>query len=203
MPNTLFVMEKANLFCGKVAADQANSNHLILAELKLPTMDEQYVDHRAGGAPLAIEVDTIVARLEATFVLAGWTSQVNKLFYSWAADDNWFTAYGLVRDRVNGRPLQAIAQMKGRLGRADPVNWRNGDLQHWNYSIRGIVHYELVLADQPMYLWDFYSNTFIVGGRDRNADTNITLATGATNVAANIIPSSPVINAGGGGTIGV
>ena len=44
MPNMLLTMEKANLFCGKTAADEANSNHLILAEMKLPMMDEQYVD---------------------------------------------------------------------------------------------------------------------------------------------------------------
>lgn len=187
MPNMLLTMEKANLFCGKTAADEANSNHLILAEMKLPMMDEQYVDHRAGGAPLAIEVDTIVARLESTFVLAGWTPQVAELFYSWAADDNWFTAYGLVRDRATGDALQAVALLRGRLGRADPVNWRNGELQHWNYSIRGIVHYELVLADEPVYFWDFYTNTFIVGGVDRNAQINAALVTGATNAAPVII----------------
>lgn len=193
MPNPLLVMEKANLFVGKTAADEANSNHLIIAELKLPMLDEQYVDHRAGGAPLAIEVDTIVARLEATFVLAGWAPQVADRFYSWNPDDNWFTAYGAVRDRDSGDLLQAIALMRGRLGRADPVNWRNGELQHWNYSIRAITHYELMLADTSLYIYDFFTNTFVIGGVDRMAPINAAILTGSTNVA-------PIITAAGTST---
>jgi P2 family phage contractile tail tube protein len=196
VPNPLLVMEKANLFVGKTAADESNSNHLIIAELKLPMMDEQYVDHRAGGAPLAIEIDTIVARLEATFVLAGWTEQVATRFYSWDPNDNWFTAYGAVRDRDSGDLLQAIALMRGRLGRVDPVNWRNGELQHFNYSIRAITHYELMLADASFYIYDFFNNTFMIGGVDQMAAINGALLTGSTNVAPIITGGATATPAG-------
>jgi phage tail tube protein FII len=174
-------MEAANLFCGKTAADEGNSNHIVLSELQLPSMERQYSDHRATGAPVAIEIDTVTARPEATFMILGWTPQIMSLYQSWAGDDNWFTAYGLVRDRVSGVALQAIAVMRGQLGRVNPQNWRKGDLMHHNYSIRAMTYYQLVLADQPVFLWDFFSNTLIVGDKDVNADTNALLLTGATN----------------------
>jgi len=183
-------MKKANLFCGKEAADESNSNHLVLAELKLPTMEEQYVDHRPGGGPITIEIDLMVNRLEATFSLVGWSPQVAELFNSWVADDNWFTAYGYVQDQITGEASQGIALFRGRLGRAEPVNWRPGDLQHWNYSIRSILHYELVLADESLYLYDFANNTFLVGGVDRMADINAQLQTGATNISPIIVSSA-------------
>ena len=79
MANPLVTLEAANLFCGKVPELITPSNHLVLAELKLPAWDEQYVDHRPGGAPVAIEIDTVFARPEVTFTLAGWNHQVNSL----------------------------------------------------------------------------------------------------------------------------
>lgn len=77
MANTVYVMESANLFAGD--HDPAASNHLALQEVKLPELAENFVDHAAGGAAIAIEVDTHIARLEVTFNLAGWTPHVMTL----------------------------------------------------------------------------------------------------------------------------
>jgi P2 family phage contractile tail tube protein len=177
-------MESANLYCGKSSKDQGASNHLTLTEIQLPMLEEQYVEHRAGGAPVAIEIDTVVGRLEATFAVIGWTPQISQLFHSWATDDNYFTMYGVVRDRVSGDAQQAVSLMKGRLARSAPTNWRRGDVLNWNYSIKGITHYELALSGAGLiYFWDFFTNTLQVGGSDRNANTNSLLATGAVHVS--------------------
>jgi P2 family phage contractile tail tube protein len=181
----------ANLFCGAESADESNSNHLVLTEVKLPSLDNQFVDHRAGGAPITIEIDTIVGRLESTFVIAGWTPQISGLFYSWAGADNLFTMYGVVRDRQTGEAQQAIAYMRGKLGRSDPQNYRRGDVFHWNYAIRGITHYELQLADELIYFWDFFTNTFQVGGVNVMAAQNRFLDTGATLGAPVLSGRSP------------
>jgi P2 family phage contractile tail tube protein len=178
--NRLITLEAANLFCGSVPADITPSNHLTLAEIKLPAWDEQYVDHRAGGAPVAIEVDTIFARPECTFTLAGWSDQVAALIASWSEQENWFYAYCVLRDRMDGQAIEGVATMKGRLGRADPQNWRKGDLHHWAYSIRGMVYYQLKTDGEILYDWDFFNNTLVIGGEDRNADVNEILRTGAT-----------------------
>lgn len=197
--NTLLTMESANIFCGAGPADSQASNHLTLSEVKLPGFDEQYVDHRAGGAPVAIEIDTIFAKLDCTFSLAGWSPQVISLLNSWSAQQNTFSIYGAIRDRMSGEVQQAVAHIKGRLGRADPQNWRKGDLQHWQYAIRGIVAYQLSLAGGLMVSWDFFQNRLIIGTADTTLESNRSI-----NVPLNATASGVIVEGGivGGGTIG-
>lgn len=195
--NFVQTLEAANLFCGgNPVSDGVNpSNHLTLAELKLPGLTEQYTDHRAGGSPVAIEIDTIIQRLESTFMLLGWTPQVATLIKSWSANNNVFHAYGLIRDRQTGDAYQADAEIHGRLGQADPQNFRRGDAQHWTYAIRGITYYNLQVKNPtsgdntPVYLFDWFNNILQVGGNDVNADLNTALITGSTS--ATVVPTGP------------
>src|SRR5215467_6317814 len=120
MGNTLLSMEAANMYCGtQPGVNGQNSLHLELAEVKMPALNEQYVDHRAGGTPMTIEIDTIFAKPEITFQLLGWDTQVQELIGSWSQDQNKFWIYGLVRDRNSGAAIQSICQVKGRLGLSD------------------------------------------------------------------------------------
>ena len=41
-----------------------------------------------------------------------------------------------------------------------------------NYSINGVMHYELHFGGKEMVYWDFWTNEWRTGGVDRNADTN-------------------------------
>ncbi len=180
MANPFWTLEDANLFCGSQPDDGGASNHLILTEMKLPAIDQQYADHRATGASVSVEINTVIARLEVPFVMLGMTPQVMALIASWVQQQNWFTAYGVIRDQVTGEAAQAAAVLQGQLGRADPQNFRRGDVMHTNYSIRKIIHYELQIAGNQLYLWDFPTNTLVVNGVDRNLVINNFLVTGAT-----------------------
>ena len=102
----------------------------------------------------------------------------------WIDNENWFFAYCVLRDRQSGEAFEGVATMKGRLGRADPQNWRRGDLQHWAYSIRGIVYYQLKTDNDLLYEWNFFENLFIVGGVDRNERVNEILRTGMVTTTA-------------------
>jgi phage tail tube protein FII len=172
MPNPVMVMDYANLFCGAGPADDVASNHLVLTEVNLPAMDVQYSDHRAAGAPIYIELETGMARLETTFVLVGVNAQVQELVDSWITEQRKFFVFGNVRDHLTGIAYQAAAAMRGQLGRADPQNFRKGDVMHTNYSIREITHYEFGVADRMVYYWDFFTNTRIFGGKDFNREIN-------------------------------
>ena len=162
---SLLVMEKANLFCGIATT---NSLHLELVELKLPAMVETYIDHHPGGGVMGIEIDVIFNKLECNFHLLGWDSQVQTLIGSWEASQQTFTALGLLRDQMTGKTIQAIAQMRGRLGIADPQSFRVGDPMTWNYSIKGIMSYSLWVAGEPVYYWDFLTNALTVGSVSRS-----------------------------------
>jgi phage tail tube protein FII len=168
--SNVFTMESANLFCG--AHDRATSNHLRLLGLKLPGLEENYVDWNPGGAPIASEVETGINKLEATFNLAGWQPEVMKLIGTSKRERQVFTAYGVIRDRRQGIAVEARCIMQARLGRVNPTEFKRGDLQSHEYSIRGVVHYELYMKDDEIYYWDMFTNEFRIGGEDINVDTN-------------------------------
>ena len=175
MPNPVNDHGLRKLVLRRRPSDDAASNHLISTELNLPAMDVQYSDHRAAGAPIYIEIDTGMARLEATFVLVGLTPQVLNLVNSWVLTERKFFAYGNVRDHNTGITLQAAAAFIGQLGRADPQNFRKGDVMHTNYAIRAITHYEFKLAGQDLIVWDFFTNSRFFGGANKNAEINSNL----------------------------
>ena len=105
---TLYVMEAANIFAGD--HDPSASNHISIQTLKLPGLENNYVDHAPGGSPMAIEIDTHLNRLEATFNLAGWTPHVAVLLRQW--DQMMRTLHGARRD---SRP----AHRRGASGHGD------------------------------------------------------------------------------------
>ena len=60
--SNLYVWDAANLYCGD--EDPTKSKHLTLQNLRLPTLEEIFQDHHAGGARVAIEVDLGIKKLE-------------------------------------------------------------------------------------------------------------------------------------------
>lgn len=182
MPQTLefstYTMESVNLICGD-AGDGPNpgvSVHLVIRELKLPALEENMVEHTAGGAWVQIEIPMFVNKLESTFNLAGFQPDVMRLFGTNSRVLQSYTAYGLIRDRATGQALQARAHMSGRLSRVNPTNFRKNDLQDIEYRIGSIVHYELAMAETagtelvPIYKWDFFTSDFYVGDRNINEE---------------------------------
>lgn len=184
MPASLYTMESANMVCGDTgdATSPGISTHLEILELKLPSLEENYVDHQPGGAPVAIEVPMFVNKLEATFNLAGWNPGVMSMIGQSARAMQRFTAYGLIRDRRTGNGLQAIAIFEARLGKVNPTAFKKGDMMAHEYALRSIVHYELymqqVVGTEPteIYFWDFFTSTRRFGGVDLNDELNAILA---------------------------
>lgn len=187
--NTIWSFEEANLFCGKEASDQSASLHLKLADVKLPAIDEQYAEHRSLAAPIAFEINTILARLECTFSIVGFEPQVYGLPASWNEDQMWFDMYGVVRDQLTGEIIKGHAQFHGKLGRVDPQDWRRGDLFHTACSIQGIRRYVFALGDEQIYYWDFFTNTLIVRSDNRTADINEALNIPTTTLGLEATPT--------------
>ena len=184
--NPLYTMERANMYCGSGPADGDASNHLSLTDVKLPGFDKATADHHPGGAPVAVEVPLQFNRLECTFQLLGLTPQVLSLVGSWTTAQNTFYIYGNIRDQITGQEAQAAALIKGILGRADPQNWTATAAHHTQYALKAIVHYEFQIAGDEIYNWDFAGNQMIVGGVDRQANTNQNLMIPNTTVAAGL-----------------
>jgi phage tail tube protein FII len=184
MPNPLLVMEQANLYCGTAPSAEQASNHLALVSVQLPTLEMQFIDHRAGGAPVSTEVDVIQTRLECKFEILGLTPQImvlmgrhlfggNPLFADALAANNMgstdYYIFGHIRNYGTGEAVQSVAYLRGQLGQVEMQPFRHGAApMTTRYSIRSIVKYKFELAGQPIYEWDFFNNRWAIGGFDQN-----------------------------------
>lgn len=187
--SNVFTWEAANLFCGD--HDAATSNHLSLLDIKLPMLEENMTDWNPGGSPVASEVETGINKLEWTFNLAGWTPEVMTLIGTSQRQRQVFTGYSVLRDRRSGATVEGKAVAQGRLARVNPTSFKRGDLHQHEYSIKGIVHYELYMAEQEIYYWDMFTNELRIGGVDVNFDTNkILRIPGSAAVTSGATPNS-------------
>lgn len=170
---TIYVMEAANLFCG--SADPTKSKHLSLQELKLPALQATYQEHMAGGAPVQIEIETGIQKLEPTFKLLGWDPDVLILFGLGSQIKQQFTAYGVIVDRRTGRKIEAKAIIEGRLGKVEADTFKRGDLMTHDYTINEVTHYELFFDNTERFFFDFFTNTVRVNGISQNDNSNAIL----------------------------
>jgi len=172
----IFVLTGVNLFCGD--DDPTKSKALTLAELKLPTLEEDYQSHRAGGALVEIEIPVGIKKLDATFKLDGTDTDLLVKFGLNSKVRQVFTAYANISDRRSGRDIPARAIIEGRLGKVDPDAYKRGDLQAHNYAINEIVRYEYYYDGAEKVFFDFFENAWRVNGVDQLAAFNANLGIG-------------------------
>ncbi len=168
--SSLFILESANLFVGN--ADPTNSKHLAIKELKLPSLEENTVDHMPGGSRVQIEVSVGVNKLEPTFKLAGIDPALLGEFGLGKRLKNIFTAYGQIVDRRTGDSIELKAVMEGRLGKIEQDAFQRGEVQATDYAIKEVTHYELWWAGAEKIYWDFWTNEWRVDGTDQNSEMN-------------------------------
>lgn len=171
--STIYIMERANLFVG--IADPTKSKHLTLSELKLPDLQEIFVDHHGGGSRVAVEFGVGIQKFEPTFNLAGFDPDVLAEFGLGSKVRNVFTALGVVRDKRSGRALEARAVMEGRLGKASQNAYTPGEMTSFEYAINEVLHYEIHFDGKEKIYWDAFTNVWRVNGVDENADENLIL----------------------------
>lgn len=168
MATNFYVMEAANLFCGD--HDPSASKHLTLTELGLPNLQEMYQDHHPGGSLVGIEVDLGIEKMQPSFKLGGWDPDLLGMFGMGTKRNNTFTAYGVIRDKRTGRAIEAKAIIEGRLGKIEADAFKRGEFQSHDYSINGVMHYELWFNGAEKLYWDFWTSAWRIDGKAQNAD---------------------------------
>lgn len=170
MPNTIYVTEAVNIFCGD--HDPEQSKHLTISELGLPTLEETAVDHSPGGGKVAVEFTVGVNKLEPSFKLAGFDPALLTSFGLGSKKKNVFSAYGVMIDKLTGRNIELKAIIEGRLGKVEPSAFQRGELHEHDYAIKEVMHYELWFDEEPKVKWDFFENTWEIDGNNENAELN-------------------------------
>lgn len=166
--STLYVMEAVNMYCGD--DDPNASQHLRIAELKLPPLEEIFADHHAGGSRFQVEVGLGVQKLVPTMKLNGWQPEVLSLFGLGARSSKVYSAYGVIRDKRSGRAIEAKAIIEGRLGKVEADAFQRGELQGHDYAINEVMHYELWFDEKEKYYFDWFADDWRVDGVSQNAD---------------------------------
>ena len=168
--STLYVFAAANLFVGD--DDPTKSKHLVIQELKLPALQGQYQDHMPGGAPVGVEIETGINKLEASFKLVGFDPDTLQMFGLGSRVRHTYTAYSVITDRRTGRRIERKAIIEGRLGKVEEDTFKKGDLVATDYAINEIWHYEVWFDKQEMLYWDFASNVLRIRNVPQNAEDN-------------------------------
>lgn len=171
--STIYVWESANLFIGD--EDPTKGKHLTLINLQLPSFEEMFQDHHAGGSRVQIEIEVGVKKFEPTFKLAGIDPDLLTQFGLGSKARKMFTARSAIRDKRSGGIIQGKAIMEGRLGKVAVEEWKKGELVGNDYAINELTHYELFFDGKEKFYWDYFTNAFRVDGADTNADENAAL----------------------------
>lgn len=167
-----YIMEAVNLFCG--SDDLGSSKHLTITSLKLPTMEEKTADHHPGGSLFAVNVSGLgFNALGATFHLAGFDPSMLKLFGLGNQLRRRYTAYGVVRDKLSGKAIQAKSMMDGRLQRIEQDAFSRGNLTGHDYAISEIMHYELYFDGAERHYFDFATVEWRVDGVSQNDERRL------------------------------
>jgi phage tail tube protein FII len=168
----LYVPEAFNLFAG-AASDTEASKHLSITENTFPKLDEKTVEHHPGGSIGAIEIGGLgLNALSHGFKLSGVDPQTMALFG--VANTTW-TSYAVLRDKQGNAPVEWRVVETGRLVTLENDALKRGDLQSQTHMIKEIMHYEMYVAGQELYFYDFWSSTWRVNGVDQNQASNAIL----------------------------
>lgn len=173
---TIYVMTAVNLFCGD--HDPTKSKHLTIDELKLPSLEEEYAEHKPGGGLVGVEFGLGIKKLEPTFKLKGFDPDLLVQFGLSAPIRNVFTAYGVIVDRRTGRNIEAKAIMEARLGRVAPDAYQRGNLIGHDYALNEVLRYELYFDGKEKIFFDFFENAWRVDGQDPQRAANAIMRVG-------------------------
>ncbi len=169
---TLFVPEAFNLFAGPASQPNA-SKHLTITENTFPKLTEKTVEHHPGGSIGAITIGGLgLNALQHGFKLTGADAQTMALFGQ--SGQTW-TSYAVLRDKQGNAPVEWKVTEVGRLISLENDPLRRGDLSSQTHMIEEITFYEMMIAGQEVYYYDFFANIWRVNGVDLNQQTNAIL----------------------------
>lgn len=128
-------------------ADDTESTHLAIEEMKLPTLEEKSVDFTPGGGTQELDVPLgVTSKLACPFKLMGDNAKVHGFYGMPPGMRVPFTARKLVIDELDdsGREVEVTIDMTGRVMKVDPEAMKGGEKAGYDHEISSIIHYREV-----------------------------------------------------------
>lgn len=133
-------------------------------EVQLPALNITGEDYRAGGMDAPAEVDMGMEKLEATFKISKWETEIDSLF----GRDILATFRGAVQD-LSGAVKACVVTMRGRIHAIETDAATPGAKAAKSYRFP-LVAYTYVLDGVTVHDIDVLNCKRVIGGTDQLAD---------------------------------
>jgi uncharacterized protein len=153
MASTILHMNAANIFVGD--EDPTKSLHLVIKNVKLPSLDEMTKEHAGGGAPMKMQLGMgMLESLALTFNLEGFTPDVMTSFMGLGRKK--YTIRGNIRDVREHTDTEVKAIVEGRMVKAEMGDFTRDNGIDSSYEIREVAFYSLYFGQQEKLYVDFF-----------------------------------------------
>lgn len=135
-----------------------------IEDIKLPDIELDTDEFRAGGMDAAVDVDRGMKKLEGSFKLAGVNPEISKLF---GKNSIGVTARGSFEDD-DGTVVAMVVDMRVRIRAISRDNWSAGERPAQEYSYTA-SYYKETVGGATVFEIDIANQTRIIGGTDQLA----------------------------------
>lgn len=134
-------------------------------EVQLPALNVTGEDYRAGGMDAAIEIDMGMEKLEASFKLSKWESNIDSLFRS--PGQVPMTFRGALED-LDGTVKPVVVKMLGKIHGIEPDAATPGAKASKTYRVP-LVSYSYTIDGRVVHDIDVRNMKCVIDGTDRLA----------------------------------
>jgi len=139
----------------------------VIDEVVLPKVTTKTVDHDAGGMAGVIEIPVGLDKLEASFTVSRWDTDLFKLVGLTHNNTILLTFRGAMVDDDGVTPVTAV--ISGVLKEVDHGSQKKGEKVQVKFAMNASF-YSLTVDNEPVYIIDMKNNMCVVGGNDINSE---------------------------------
>lgn len=174
MAEKLLLLEQGNIFLGDGNPEASNHNKLV--SIGLPTLERVTAPHLGGGAVSEVNWSMGAFRaIEPSFKLAGFTEESYRQLGVGTGTPENYTAYGVLRNKQTGKILQAMAIIRGIIGRLAPDAFERASAFGHDHGLTEVTHYELKVDGQEWFYLDWFTSVVRVNGTDVTRSARLAL----------------------------
>ncbi|WP_018261540.1 phage major tail tube protein [Methylobacterium sp. WSM2598] len=164
MAQDILIMEEVDV---RRADDSDDTRVFTINKMALPGLKRKTSEHTPGGGTGTVNFALpMIDALEPKFSVKGVDLDVLRKFgFSAGTNDKW-TFASTLRNKKTNRLLPVRATIQGVVCEWSPGEHTPGELIDCDHSLMEVTYYELVVNNEQIFKWSFYTREWIHGGTD-------------------------------------
>jgi hypothetical protein len=174
MSGSVLIWQEANLYAGDNGPN--NSKHLTLTNIKIVAAKEVTHTHSPGGGAGQIKLGMgILEAPEVSFKLIGVDPQTMGLFRFGESGLQYYTLYGVIRDKLTGAAIERKLVLRGRITSIEESEFTRERPTEQDHMISEIMSFSLTHDRQEIWGYEFSPPRWRVNGVDTRSAENAIL----------------------------